>query len=272
MPRTINDGVDIAYEVRGRGPPVVLLMGLSLPGSVWEARAEELVDEGLRVIVPDNRGTGASDVPWPPYTMQRLAEDVVAVVRDAGVSSAIVVGVSFGGAVAQHVALEHPERVDGLVLASTTPGFPTGQLPELWAVARLLRVVFTPDAVGIDDARELFAHSDSTDALEAFLERVDASLADQPTPARGALGQLTAMLGHHTGPRLREIRAPTRVMTGDSDVVIPPANAEILAAEIPGASLRVVPRAGHIAIHEDPPALREELEVLCDRLNRAENS
>lgn len=266
MPIATNDDIHIAYDVRGEGVPLVLLMGLSLPGDVWRHREEELVEHGFRVALPDNRGTGGSDAPWPPYAMPSLARDVVAVMDDVGMDSAIVAGVSFGGMLAQHVALDHPERVDGLMLVSTTCGLPTGHLPGPTAIWLLLKLAFAPEATSADEVGRLLAHPDTTERLHGFLERVDRVLAESPTPAAATLGQLTAVLTHRTGHRLRDIRVPTRVLTGDSDILVPPENAEILADRIPNATLRVIARGGHIAIHEHPDVFVDELVALRDQL------
>lgn len=261
--RTVtNDGVTIAYREAGEGVPVVLLMGLALPGAIWRHRVDELVENGYRVVVPDPRGTGASDAPWPPYGMSVLAEDVVTVMDDASMASAIVAGVSFGGMVAQHVALDHPERVAGLALVSTTCGWPTGRLPGWRAIWLLLKLTFRRDEATADEARELLAHTSSAEKLRTFRQRVDEVLTESPTPSGAILGQLTAVLSHHTGRRLSQIRAPTRVITGDSDVLVPPENSEILADRIPDATLRVLEDAGHLAIHEHPDCLLAELDAL----------
>lgn len=262
MPTAEHQGTHIAYRDRGEGVPVVLLMGLALPGSIWKRRAEELLDRGYRVVVPDPRGTGASDAPWPPYSMGQLAGDVDAVMEDAGLSSGIVVGVSFGGMVAQHVALEHADRVDGLMLVSTTCGLPAGQLPRPSAIGLLLKLILFPEASSLEEAHELLAHGTSDEQLKEFQARVERALEESPTPVRGVLGQLAAIVMHNTGSRLSQIRAPTHVVTGDSDILVPPENSRILADRIPHASLRVLPKAGHIAIHEHPLSLHEELETL----------
>lgn len=262
MPKVTNGGVAIAYREAGEGDPVVLLMGLALPGAIWRHRMEELVGDGYRVVVPDSRGTGASDAPRPPYSMSVIAEDVVTVMDAISMPSALVAGVSFGGMVAQHIALDHPERVDGLALISTTCGWPTGRLPSWRAMWLLLKMTFWPDAATADEARALLAHPSSAERLRTFQERVDEVLTESPTPPSAIVGQLTAVLSHHTGGRLSEVTAPTRVITGDSDVLVPPENSEILADRIPNATLRVLPNAGHIAIHEYPDCLLDELEAL----------
>lgn len=265
MPNAYNSDVRLSYREFGEGTPVVLLMGLRLPGIVWREHAEVLAERGCRVVVPDNRGTGGSDAPLPPYGMSTFADDVDAVMEAAGMDSALVAGVSFGGMVAQHLALRHSERVDGLVLISTTCGFPTGRLPPLPSIWLLLKHNFAPESTDLEAVRGLLAHSDSRETFDEFVEIVEEYLTESPTPLSGTIGQLTAVAAHHTGGELDDISVPTRVMTGDSDALVPPENSEILADAIPGATLRVVPRAGHIVLHERPEAFHEEFEMLRER-------
>ena len=257
MLHATNGRVRIAYHTRGTGTPIVLLMGLGLPGMLWQDLTDELVDSRFKVVVPDNRGTGHSDAPWPPYAMGEMADDVVAVMDAARVDSAIVMGVSFGGMLAQHVALNHPDRVDGLMLVSTTCGVPTGRHASLEAVWLLLKMVFAGTWVTFEEAQRLFAHPESTQRLRTFLERIEDVMEELPTPPWAILGQLLAVLFHHTGPELRRIRVPSWVVTGDSDFLIPAENSEIIAELIPGATLQIVPKAGHIVVHERPEQLLE---------------
>lgn len=262
MDSTTHRGVTIAYRDEGRGVPVVLLMGLGLPGAVWSHRLDDLVESGYRVMIPDACGTGHSDVPWPPYTMSTLAEDVVRVMNEASMESALVAGVSFGGMVAQHVALDHSERVEGLLLISTTPGLPAGTWPGSRAIWLLLKSTLRPEATTVEEGMELLAHPNSEERFLTFQRKVDEVLTEDPTPASGVLGQLSAVVAHNTGSRLSEIQVPTRVVTGDSDILVPPSNSDVLADRIPNATLRVLRDAGHVAIHSHPDCLLEELEGL----------
>ena len=141
MPFATARNARIHYTVHGdrRGTPVVLLQGLGLSSRFWFDVPELLSEDAetpRRVIAVDNRGTGRSDKPRTPWTMSTMADDVAAVLDDAGVEGAFVVGISMGGMIAQHVALRHPTRVKGLVLLATTAGFLMGALPEAKALAR----------------------------------------------------------------------------------------------------------------------------------------
>ena len=132
--------VRIAYEVRGRlawwRPWLVLIQGVGFDRSGWRPVLRKL-RRRFRLVLADNRGSGRSDPPGGLLTVGAMAGDIVAVLDDAGVARAHVLGASLGGMVAQDLAFYHPERVDGLVLASTTPGWPFGY-PMPAASARLL--------------------------------------------------------------------------------------------------------------------------------------
>src|SRR5690349_4091284 len=129
MPFVTRPGADIHYEMQGEeGPVVVLLQGLGLSSRFWFDVPDSLWKDPARprrVITIDNRGTGRSSRPrgWAPWTLGTMADDVAAVLDDAGVADAVIVGISMGGMIAQHVALRHRTRVRGLVLLATSPGF-----------------------------------------------------------------------------------------------------------------------------------------------------
>ncbi|QDG53485.1 alpha/beta fold hydrolase [Persicimonas caeni] len=270
MAHITNDGVKVAYETHGihGGTPIVLLMGLGLPGMIWHALVDDLVERDFFVVIPDNRGTGHSDAPLPPYLMSEMSDDVAMILDAEGIDEAMVVGVSFGGMLTQHVALNHPERVSGLLLAATTCGVPTGVFPRLESIWLLLKMVFASTTVTFEEAQKLFSHPESEERVRDLFSRWEDILDELPTPPWAVLGQLLAAAFHHTGNSLDQIRVPTRVVTGDSDFLIPPKNSEILAELIPNATLAMVPRAGHVFIHEHPEsllnniiALREEVEL-----------
>lgn len=139
----------VHYRVFGHeGPAVVLVQGLGLSGRFWFTIPEDLARAGYRVVVPDNRGTGRSDLPSRPWPIGAMADDVAAVLDTEGVDLAVVVGIAMDGTIAPHVALRHPHRSDGLVLLATTCGLPHGKLPS----ARTLQVLLPlPFARGRDE-------------------------------------------------------------------------------------------------------------------------
>ncbi|MCA9671688.1 MAG: alpha/beta fold hydrolase [Myxococcales bacterium] len=260
--------IRIAYERRGSGPLVVLIQGLGLPGRMWMGLPEGLLGMGYSVVTPDNRGTGGSDKPGPPYRMAALGDDIAAVIADVtgGRGAALVVGISLGGMIAQHVALRHPELVCGLILASTTCGLPRGKLPRFEVLWQLVRSGFDSSAAARAMIQRRLAHPDTLRAQPSLFARWSKELASAPTPPRAFIGQMTAALGHNTGFRLRRIACPTEVLTGDTDEIVPAANSQLLARLIPDAELTVVPRTGHVFPMEEPLALPRAVQRLDARV------
>ena len=265
---TTHRGVKLHYRQAGQGPAVMLIMGLGMPGTLWDELAAQLVDQGCRVILPDNRGVGRSQTPTTPWTMRDMGDDAAHILRDAGLDDAsapqgpgaVVCGVSMGGMVAQNLATRHPELVRGLVLCNTTCGLPHGQLIPPKALLALLQLALAPRSAGDQAQRRahaLLGHPDRAHEFEAFLARTTNHLRITPTPWRGMLFQLLAALSHNTGDALPALRQPTLVLVGQADALIPPKNSQILAQRIPGAQLRPIPDAGHILPHERPDAIRQ---------------
>src|SRR5687767_13579 len=110
-----NGKVALAYDIRGRGSPLVLIQGVGVGRWGWEPVADRLARR-FQVVTIDNRGIGASDAPPGHYSTRMMADDVLAVLDHAGIQQASVVGTSLGGMIAQELALAHPERLDKLVL------------------------------------------------------------------------------------------------------------------------------------------------------------
>jgi 3-oxoadipate enol-lactonase len=263
-------GARIHYEVRGDAketpsPAVVLVQGLGLSSRFWFDLPERLAKGARprRVVVLDNRGVGRSDKPRGPYRMATLADDVAAVLDAAGVGRAVVVGISLGGMIAQHVALRHPDKVAGLVLLATTAGFPHARLPTARALATLLGLPiasrFRPPAqVGRALARLLLAEKDVPRARE-LLSQWPAAMRAEPMLPQSYFAQLAAVATHSTGSRLRHIACPTVVVTGDSDVLIPSHNSRLIARLVPGAHLEVVRECGHAIPASDPECIERAL-------------
>jgi 3-oxoadipate enol-lactonase len=273
------DGVRLHYDVvacsagderDSTRPAVVLIQGLGLSSRFWFDLPQRLASgpRPRRVVVLDNRGTGRSDKPRGRYKMTTLADDVAAVLDAARVERASVVGISLGGMIAQHVALRHPRRVSGLVLMATTAGVPHARLPKLRAIATLvglpiLQRVRGPAQVGRSLARLLLSEQDVPRARE-LLAQWPAAMRAEPMNPRSYFSQLTAVVGHSTGFRLKRIGCPTVVVTGDDDVLIPPHNSRVLARLVPGAHLEVLRACGHAIPASDPGCVQRALDRLDD--------
>jgi pimeloyl-ACP methyl ester carboxylesterase len=259
--------VRIAYQLVGEGPPIVLLQGLGMPGRMWLGLIGGLARNGRTVIVPDNRGTGRSDAPLPPYRMATLADDVAAVLAAERAARAIVVGISFGGMIAQELALRRPARVAGLVLAATTCGAPFGRPPPLaflWELAR----ASLGDRRALAALRTRLVHRRTLERNPQLFAAWDREVMVEPTRLRGMLGQLSAATMHSTGWRLRRLALPVEIVTGDDDRIVPPENSRVLEQLLPDARLTVVRDAGHAFPLDDPAALPQAISRLESRLAR----
>lgn len=261
----IRDGIRLSYERRGSGPMVVLVQGLWLSGRMWLQLPGGLVKSGFSVLTPDNRGTGRSDAPTPPYTMGQMADDLAAVIRHAGGGPAIVVGISLGGMICQHLALRHPDLVAALVLAATTCGPPLGRPPGLRVAWTLVRSTGgSPRAVRRVHA--LLVHPDTLARNPGVFDQWERVMREEPLRWRGHVGQVLAVGLHSTGLWLGRIRCPTVVITGANDRIVHPVNSRILAARIPDAELVVLERAGHAFPLEHPGALPAAIQRVARRL------
>ncbi|MGH3440462.1 MAG: alpha/beta fold hydrolase [Nitriliruptorales bacterium] len=252
-----NGGVRIGYEVdEGDGPPLVLVHGLGYARWGWEP-LRPLLAGSLRLVLFDNRGIGESDVPEGPYAAEEMATDVVAVMDDAGMERAHLLGTSLGGMVAQEVALAAPERIDRLVLVASTPGgdvaYPIPE-PTLKLIAEM------PTLAPEEALRKAIANALSPASRERdpdLVERILAHRLAAPQDPAGWQAQAAAGTTYSGGDRLRGITAPTLVVHGTSDAVVDPRNADLLAGLIPDTSVVMLDGAGHLPFWEEPQRVAE---------------
>jgi pimeloyl-ACP methyl ester carboxylesterase len=259
-----NDGVSLAYETRGPATPtadpetVVFIEGLGYGRWMWRWQAAALDDE-YRVLLFDNRGTGDSDAPEGPYTIAEMASDVEAVLDDAGVESAHVVGASMGGMIAQQYALDY-DRTDSLSLLCTSHGgdsaVPTPQetqalmfdVPEEYDEREAIRYKMRPAMT------ESFAE-ENEDLVERIVEWRLAS--DAPDHARES--QAAAVAAFDSSARLSSLSTRTLVTHGTADRVLPAENGELLADAIPNAEYVAFEGGPHLFFIESAAKVNETL-------------
>lgn len=271
MPKAIaRDGVGIHYQVVGeQGPWVVFIQGLSLSSRFWfDAPAQISSAFGARTIVLDNRGIGQSDAVKRPFSMRTMANDVAAVLDHAGCDKATIVGISMGGMIAQHVALEHPSRTEALVLLATMPGLPVGRWPGPLVLKLLAELPFAKGKANSAVAAKLLLPRSKQHRFDELFARWPAALAADPQEPRSFFLQLGAIAGHSTGARLGAINVPTEVIAGRADVLVPPVNSERIAARIAGASLELIDDVGHAVPVEDPTVVERAVRRVWTRLGR----
>ncbi len=247
MPTARVGDLNLHYEVHGEGEPLLLIMGYGASSAWWYLQTAALSQE-YKVIVFDNRGTGLSDKPDVPCTMQMMADDAAGLLDAIGVESAHVFGVSMGGMIAQDLALHHPRKVTSLILGCTTPGGGNAVLPEQESLGFLLDHERRGNLSIEEYAEELLPFLFSQGFIDGNRDRVGAFISqafEHVTPIHGYRRQGEAFMSFNVWDRLPEIEAPTLVMTGTADRLVPAENSRILASRIPNAELIMFEDVGH---------------------------
>ncbi|TMT80397.1 alpha/beta hydrolase [Haloterrigena sp. H1] len=286
MPQATRDGVSIYYErdeSDGDGTaPVVFVQGLGFGRWMWRWQREAVTDR-YNVIAPDNRGTGRSDVGLPPlvprlpgmlrglvllklagYSMSGLAADLEAVLDDAGIYNAHLVGASMGGMIAQRYAVEYT-RAKSLTLCCTSHGGPdAAPVPE----ETQAHMFETPDGA---NERQLIRHRMRPAFTERFTNR-NPHLMDQiiewrleqdaDDPAREA--QAAAVQSFDVSERLGRVRVPTLILHGTDDRVVPVENARLLEEKLPNSQLELIEGGSHLFFIENDELVNEYLLEFLD--------
>ena len=248
MPVAKVGEINLCYEVHGKGQPLILITGFASAQNLWYSQVRAF-SRYYRVVTFDNRGFGKSDKPPGPYTTKMMAGDTIALMDHLGIEKAHIVAGSMGGMIAQEMAIDHPQRVDKLVLFCTTAG------GHPWR-----DMLF--DLIEASDPGWNRSRSDLTGTnLQKFmvamasrsfngmfyqvfvmpLVKLQARLGRVKVP----VGQLEAMISHNALERLDRIQAPTLVLAGGKDRVMPPHSSEVLASRIKGAKLVVIEGGAH---------------------------
>jgi pimeloyl-ACP methyl ester carboxylesterase len=247
----------IAYELHGlavsRRPALLLIQGLGLDRAGW-GPAVRTLQRRFRLVLVDNRGSGRSAAAGS-FSVADMAGDALAVLDDAGIGAAHVLGASLGGMIAQELAVRHPDRVSRLILACTTPGWPFAYpmpLPSVRLMAASRRLA--PDEAlrrNIENALSAATVADRPELVQRIID------CQAPVSERdGDAWQAQAVAGGRYAGSLRQrrIRARTLILQGTADRVVDPRNARLLADRIQHADLIRFPGLGHLFFWENPEA------------------
>ena len=255
-----SSSISLYYEVHGDGAPLLLISGLG--GGSWSWYGQiPFFSPRYRTIVFDNRGAGKSSVPRGPYTIAGMAQDTLDLLDHLQADQALVAGLSMGGMIAQELALLAPERIRALVLGCTHCG---GAL-HVSASGNVLQAFLQNDGLSREEilrknASLFFSEAFRLTRLKAIDRYIQVQLTSPIRPPHAFEAQVEAIRTFDRCSRLHRIAAPTLVITGTEDALIPAANARILANRIPHARLHEIPGAGH-ALHVE---CRDELNFLMD--------
>ena len=254
MPFVENQGTKIYWDEQGQGAPVLLIMGLGYTSVMWH-RIRPALAQRYRTVAFDNRGVGLSDVPPGPYSIATMASDAAAVLDAAGIARAHVFGVSMGGMIAQEFALQYPARTRSLILGCTSSGGPSSIRADSNVIDVLLMRGMTPE-----QAREAILPYiyDANTPREKIEQDVSLRQPWLPSPD-GYMAQLQGILAWEGYSRIAQITAPTLVIHGKSDALVPPGNGELIAKRIPGTRLVLLEHASHLFLTDQTQASYEEI-------------
>jgi pimeloyl-ACP methyl ester carboxylesterase len=259
--------LDLWVERRGDGPDVLLIAGTGDPAEAWQPQLDGLADRYCLTAF-DNRGVGRTPLPDGPLSIATMADDAAAILRALDVPATHVAGFSMGSAIAQELALRHPELVRSLVLVSTYAR------PDALFRAQLELWRWLPDAA--PSARAFYeafftwvytprAHGDGT--VDRFVEEALAFPHQQSV--EGFRAQVDACLAHDTAGRLAQIAVPTLVVASELDAILPPRYGRAVADAIPNAVFEVMPEEAHQPFQEVPDEFNARVDAFWRQVDAA---
>lgn len=244
---TLNDGLTLHYRVDGRtdGAPLLFSNSLGTDLGMWDAQVAELSDT-FRIVRYDTRGHGASGLPSGPTTLDRLGQDLLALLDHLEIEATHVCGISLGGLTAQWLAIHHPTRVKRLILSNTAARIGS---PEIWN-ARIDAVTSAGMEAVVEAALKRFFSPAFHGRHPEVVQQFGAIL--RATDSTGYTACCAAVRDADLRPLVAGIRAPTRVIGSSLDESTPPAQAEALHAAIPGSELLLLEGVAHLTNIEQP--------------------
>ncbi len=255
----------IAWRRFGDGPPLILINGYAATKDDWDPEFLGALGGFCTVICPDNRGVGESVLGDAELTIGVMAADLIALMDDLSIPSAAVAGWSMGGFVAQELAALAPERVDRLILLATDPGGPAARPCTDETYRRLTDHSGTPREQARRLLELLFPAEMAAGIYAEFGDIVAAARARLATDVLLAQeGAMTRWHQEEADRRIARIEAQTLAAAGSEDVVIPPANADILSASLPGAWLAHFPGGAHAFMAQEPRRLAQLIRAFLD--------
>lgn len=267
----MNEGpIEIYYETRGSGLPLVLVGGLTSTAAVWEPQAEGLAEQ-YRVITPDNRGSGRTRLPTDDgiRTPKRFAGDVLALLDALAIDRVHLAGASMGGMIVQEFALHHGDRLRSLTIMCSTFGGPHAAAPAREVIQAM--VAGSAADASESEKRAMQAtniHPDTPQKRPDELAFYEGTKTAEPHSAQEIALRMAGMASFDVHDAIAELDLPVLVMAGSHDVLIPTVNASKLAERIPGARKVIIEDAGHVFFAEQPRACNRALLDFLEGVDR----
>ncbi len=242
MPKVDVGDIEIYYEIKGQGDPLLMIMGLKFSLLDWGEKLPQELAKNYKVILFDNRDAGRSSQATRFYSIADMANDASGFLDELGILKAHVFGISMGGMIAQHFALNHANKLDKLILGCTMAGGDCSVPGSMGGIAfssnqsqqdedeNLLKLLF-PDGFITNNRPDLLKFIQTTKPYHSEPAAVER--------------QWSAIFTHDTCNLLQNITAPTLMLTGDSDVAIPSQNSNVLSQKILNSRLEVIKGAAH---------------------------
>lgn len=267
MPRIKVGELQLYYETYGEGAPLVLIPGFRTGLWLWFKQVEEFAQK-FRTIVFDPRGIGQSDKPDAPLKIRTMADDLAGLLSALDIRQAHILGASFGGFVAQEFALGYPQMTRSLILCCTSFGGARHLLPSLNTLQTLAAI----EGLNTEErTRRNLLMAFSPKFIREHpreIERVIELRLNNPVTDAAHFAQLQAAATFDVAERVSETKAPTLVITGDEDTIVPPGNSGNLAAQIPQARLISIAGGSHMFFIEQPEKFNQ---AVIEFINQVES-
>jgi pimeloyl-ACP methyl ester carboxylesterase len=277
MPKVKVNDIQVHYEVKGEGFPLVMIYGMKGNLAMWDPRLIEELSKHFKLVLFDNRGAGRTEMSKRGYTIRLFADDTAGLMNTLGISKAHILGISMGGAVAQELAINHPEKVEKLILCSTCSQHRGTQeerrMTEAIAQAskeELIEMSLSSPLAG-EYPRDFLTDfpmmaygltgefiKENPDLARHLLQLTN----EYPISPKALMNQYGAMLRFNSQTRLKRIKAPTLVLHGKKDTTVAPEEGSILAKAIPNAKLVYFEKSNHLLAEE----MKEVLKVITEFL------
>ena len=250
MPKVKVGDINMYYKIHGEGEPLVLITGLSGDTTGWALQIP-MFSKKYQVICFDNRGGGRTDAPDVPYSYEMMADDTAGLLNTLGIEKAHILGASMGGAIAQEFAIKYPQRVRGLILSTTWAGqsnFLGGNVLKTWD--RMAQEGVSPETLIREQLSWLCTDKFFENEKQVNLTVKMVLSNPHPQPAHALARLVAAAWEFDMRDRLGQITAPTLVLVGKEDILVPVKFSEELARGIPNAELVVLEGGGHLFMVE----------------------
>ena len=264
MPKVKVNDIQVYYEVKGEGYPLVMIIGGGANLDWWNPHMIEELSKNFKVVTFDNRGTGRTDASDKEFSIRLFADDTVGLMNVLGISEANILGWSMGGFIAQELSLNYPEKVKKLILYSTSCGGAKSVPKSQEAVA--MRMSTAAGGMSAEEAARMTIRfgctSEFIDNNPDFVELQVQRMLKAPISPEVRMRQTRATVSFDSYDRLPRIKAPTLVLSGKQDIGVPPENGSILAKAIPNAKLVFFEKSGHALLEDMEEVIHSITEFL----------